>query len=549
MKNPYMEALTAGGSLASKTSSVASNFMSNSINAFNTAGSLAVKMLTLLEQEEARKNQELIQTTKLMQDAYFDTLSQEIAEKQLKISESSLDVEKKALDIKERKLKLEEQKFENENKGQIKLFNGYTQGYTINDFGIPTIEDKKTTFAIIDGNIIPLSLLFQNNYSYLGKNINSYPGVNSLANINSYPGIRKPNKQTNAVKLLTGKDGISTIAYGNIPLFFKNPGGNYKSFGANLDRVFNSIQDSRTRGEMAIRILEPMIKNLNIDYSDGKNQVMKILNHVNKISSYLDKKEADAIKGTAFVKLAETLDNVSMPMEERNKIVGTILSRSNIDSPEVERRIIKAFGSSYLSEDLLNDKSFLYGMFAYATKSGALTLSLKYLLSPFVDLYKLGQIGGEEKILPGVSEGLRRTIYLLQVNDGYDPYTIDETLRGTNFKNRFVVLGRNLASTVGTWDWEKDRVSDILEEKGFENIAGEDIRSVINSVKEIAKNPLYEETYKVWLPKKKTNVMLTKDDVKDIFLDTVILETFWSQVNDKGIAKSIEQGLKKWIKK
>ena len=89
--DPITTALQQGGSTANQSASVASQFMRNSISSFNTAGSLSMKMVALLDQEEARKSQQLLQQTQLIHNIYQDNITNQMKQQQLNQTKSYQD--------------------------------------------------------------------------------------------------------------------------------------------------------------------------------------------------------------------------------------------------------------------------------------------------------------------------------------------------------------------------------------------------------------------------------------------------------------------------
>ncbi len=85
MRNPYMEALAQGGSVANQGMAQASNTLNSVANIFNSSASLALKMNALLEQEEARKQQELLQTAQFMHNVQQDEFMNKMKEKRFEL--------------------------------------------------------------------------------------------------------------------------------------------------------------------------------------------------------------------------------------------------------------------------------------------------------------------------------------------------------------------------------------------------------------------------------------------------------------------------------
>ena len=102
--DPITTALQQGGSTANQSASVASQFMRNSISSFNTAGSLSMKMVALLDQEEARKSQQLLQQTQLMHNIYQDNIANQMKQQQL---QNQQEYQNNMLDINRNKLELD----------------------------------------------------------------------------------------------------------------------------------------------------------------------------------------------------------------------------------------------------------------------------------------------------------------------------------------------------------------------------------------------------------------------------------------------------------
>ena len=91
MQNPYMEALAQGGSVANQGMANASKMLDSVANIFNASGSLALKMNMLLEQEEARKQQELLQTAQLMHKIQQDEFMNKYRQNELNFRKENAD--------------------------------------------------------------------------------------------------------------------------------------------------------------------------------------------------------------------------------------------------------------------------------------------------------------------------------------------------------------------------------------------------------------------------------------------------------------------------
>jgi len=105
MQNPFIDALAKGGSLASGTMAQASQTIQSTANIFNMAGSLALKMNMLLEQEEARKQQQLLQTTQLMHKIQNDAIQNQLERERINVAKGQLDVSKGQLELGEKRFK------------------------------------------------------------------------------------------------------------------------------------------------------------------------------------------------------------------------------------------------------------------------------------------------------------------------------------------------------------------------------------------------------------------------------------------------------------
>lgn len=87
--NPYMDAMSAGGQLANQSMGVASQFGSNAINAFDSAGNLAFKLDSLLQEAEAQRYNQmmdiqdsLIKQFQFQQEMAFNQQQQQFKEKE-----------------------------------------------------------------------------------------------------------------------------------------------------------------------------------------------------------------------------------------------------------------------------------------------------------------------------------------------------------------------------------------------------------------------------------------------------------------------------------
>lgn len=91
MQNPYMDALSQGSRASNQTFQIANQSMGNAINAFNSAGSLSMKIITLLDQEEAQKASELQNQQQLLNQAYNNIATQQLKKQQNAISQQRVD--------------------------------------------------------------------------------------------------------------------------------------------------------------------------------------------------------------------------------------------------------------------------------------------------------------------------------------------------------------------------------------------------------------------------------------------------------------------------
>lgn len=87
--NPYMDAMSAGGQLANQSMSVASQFGGNAIKAFDSAGNLAFKLDSLLQEAEAQRYNQmmdiqdsLIKQFQFQQEMAFNQQQQQFKEKE-----------------------------------------------------------------------------------------------------------------------------------------------------------------------------------------------------------------------------------------------------------------------------------------------------------------------------------------------------------------------------------------------------------------------------------------------------------------------------------
>jgi len=83
IQNPYIQTLSQGASASSNTARTASQFMNIASNLFNSSASLSMKMISLLEQAEARRQQQLLQNKQLELQARKIISDESFREKQL----------------------------------------------------------------------------------------------------------------------------------------------------------------------------------------------------------------------------------------------------------------------------------------------------------------------------------------------------------------------------------------------------------------------------------------------------------------------------------
>ncbi len=86
MQNPYMETLVQGSSVANRGMANTSNMLNSVANIFNSSASLALKLNALLEQEEAKKQQELLQVAQFMHTVQQDEFLNKMKEKQYELN-------------------------------------------------------------------------------------------------------------------------------------------------------------------------------------------------------------------------------------------------------------------------------------------------------------------------------------------------------------------------------------------------------------------------------------------------------------------------------
>ena len=107
-QNPYMDALQKGASVANQGMQGASNTVNSTANIFGSVGSLSMKMLALLDQEDARKQQQLLQSQQVLGDAYNNAINDQLKQQQLgqqkDYQQGMLDLGKQKIDIANKQL-------------------------------------------------------------------------------------------------------------------------------------------------------------------------------------------------------------------------------------------------------------------------------------------------------------------------------------------------------------------------------------------------------------------------------------------------------------
>lgn len=78
MQNPFMEAMAQGAQVANQSYANANNAFGQVSKILDTTGSLAIKMVTLLEQEEAQKMTALQNQQQILNQAYNNVISQQL---------------------------------------------------------------------------------------------------------------------------------------------------------------------------------------------------------------------------------------------------------------------------------------------------------------------------------------------------------------------------------------------------------------------------------------------------------------------------------------
>jgi len=159
--DPVMTALQQGGSTANQSAQVASGFMNNASNAFNSAGSLSMKMIALLDQEQARKQQQLLQTTQVMHNIYQDNINTQLKQQSLQNQQESInntkDYQKNLLDEKEREFNLSSENNALNNGGSYYDSNGNLKT-------IPFNQSNKYNLAVMN-NEAKMELANRNRYN------------------------------------------------------------------------------------------------------------------------------------------------------------------------------------------------------------------------------------------------------------------------------------------------------------------------------------------------------------------------------------------------
>lgn len=108
MQNPFMDALRSGATAQSVTARTGMGFMQNAQRAISDSASLSLKMDQLLQEEQARKENQLLQQQQMMQNALQSALSGAI---QMRGQDMTQEYRNKALQLDEQKLAFDGAKF------------------------------------------------------------------------------------------------------------------------------------------------------------------------------------------------------------------------------------------------------------------------------------------------------------------------------------------------------------------------------------------------------------------------------------------------------
>jgi hypothetical protein len=391
----FIEALSKGGSLASSTLAQASNTMQSVANIFDMAGSLALKMNALLEEEEARKTQELLQTQELMHKIQNDYIQNKLDEERIKIDYGDLA-------LRDAKLKQDAEQFEKQymldmldwetRRKQIEEESKYNQarlGIMLSDLNrkwklVNDEEERRKSLAdsianamgAVDdeGKVIdPAKYNFIRSLSY-----------DTLTKISESIFSPKTKEYANLVNLNDGRFGI-VFKDGSIKIINANDGGSddvpatMKRLGTNEKKYILEFNAANQSGDIkkikniaaayAMLFNKPMPNSKNeIIYNNAKNYIFPDENHLKDALGGLlsDKTGLFFTKGVGKVDMATLIQKVNdhiryiaagsygslVPIYATRQLQDKPLKEISSDFFGMKVNVAEGPGSSWFSVDL-----------------------------------------------------------------------------------------------------------------------------------------------------------------------------------------------------
>jgi len=398
MQNPYMEALAQGGSVANQGMARASNTLNSVANIFNSSASLALKMNALLEQEEARKQQELLQTAQFMhnvqQDEFMnkyrrDDLSfrqdsfeknYELNTKKEKLLEDELafNKEKQNKDYNLKKTELLLKYGQNKVKTAEKLYNDYYKSvekrnntyariYSIDkelNSGNLTVEQRNALLQekeALQNNVSLLDEQIQNILSQINPQAQNQPRtlasynpsqqtaqtVGSNVNnerVTQYDSVFNQQKQiggnTSLPEIKTYNNSTYIVKDGNPITVVDNSG---KIIEGNLKKALKDFSEP-TQQTFLLRLYKNISDNFKLDTGGIANVFPKTQNTINNLAKHIkDDKARKTFIATAYIDLADKIGNYP-GISDIDKYKFGLKIANQFDNPKVLNEVSKRLG-------------------------------------------------------------------------------------------------------------------------------------------------------------------------------------------------------------
>ena len=477
-----MEALAQGSSVANQGMAQASNTLNSVANIFNSSASLALKMNALLEQEEARKQQELLQTAQFMHNVQQDEFMNKYRQNELNFrkenaeavnkyryddlnfrkhnADKSLDLKKTELllkygqnqfklakDLSDKWFKLKKDK--NNILARVEAINKELNSENL------TIEQRNALLkqkqalqdnvSLIDEQIKNISSQFspQNqNFNPLNQNqrptLASYnPSQQTAQTVGSNVNNERVTQYDSVFNQQGQTDGNTSLpeikTYNNSTYIVKdgNPitvvDNNGKIIEGNLKKALKDFSEP-TQQTFLLRLYKNISDNFKLDTGGIANAFPKTQNIINSLAKHIkDKKTKDAFISTAYISLADKIGSYP-EISDIDKYKFGFKIANQFDNPKILNEVSKRLGLPVKSTyTLLNYKDEdIYHIYKMVNDQGTISSLFE------IGFHKLGLNPYDIEGVPVTKEKMRIGLYQTLkelAKDGYNDYNMALALK------------------------------------------------------------------------------------------------------------------------